>query len=221
MNGVEIAFIPTILFAKNSILLLYIRLFVPGKGGGWRNKTKTWWIIQSVIMFNALFYIANLPIEIWPCIPRRKLWMPSIPGSCINNEAVFVAGGSINMVVDFMILAIPIVSVWRLKMSIRRRIGVSAIFATGILYAPSSPCPALSKLIPTQLLHSLSHAPRNLHPRRAQGRQNLLPLPRRSLDHRRNHLRHHVLLPHLNAQLLPPHSAKTDLAYALPLSSEA
>ena len=135
-NGVEIAYIPTIFAAKLSILLLYLRLFVP------HGRTKTWYTIQGLIIFNALFYFANLPIEIWPCVPREKLWMPTKPGHCINNEAVFVAGGSINMVSDFAILAIPIVTVWRLQMSQRKRIGVCAIFACGILYV-SPPLPHL------------------------------------------------------------------------------
>lgn len=87
-----------------------------------------------MILFNFLFYLANLPVEIWPCVPRSKLWMPTEPGHCINNEEVFVAGGTINIVSDFTILLLPIVEVWRLHMSTQRKIGVSAVFATGLLY---------------------------------------------------------------------------------------
>ena len=87
-----------------------------------------------MILFNFLFYLANLPVEIWPCVPRSKLWTPTEPGHCIKNEEVFVAGGTINVVSDFMILLLPIVEVWRLHMSKERKIGVSAVFATGLLY---------------------------------------------------------------------------------------
>lgn len=38
------------------------------------------------------------------------------------------------MVSDFTILLLPIVEVWRLQMSRQRKIGVSAVFATGLLY---------------------------------------------------------------------------------------
>ena len=38
------------------------------------------------------------------------------------------------MVSDFTILLLPIVEVWRLHMSTQRKIGVSAVFATGLLY---------------------------------------------------------------------------------------
>ena len=113
-------------------MLMYLRMFVPGKKG------KTYWTIIGLIIFNLLFYFVNVPIEIWPCIPRRKLWMPSIPGKCINNAAVFVSGGAINMITDFAILALPIVLVWRLQMPTRRRVAISAVFATGVLYVKLS-----------------------------------------------------------------------------------
>lgn len=96
-------------------------------------KGATYYMIHFVIWFNLLFYIANIPIEIWPCIPRRKLWEPQIPGTCLNNERVFIAGGTINVVSDFAILLLPLVSIAKLQMPMRRKIGVSTIFATGFL----------------------------------------------------------------------------------------
>ena len=93
-----------------------------------------------MILFNFLFYLANLPVEIWPCVPRSKLWTPTEPGHCINNEEVFVAGGTINVVSDFTILLLPIVEVWRLQMSTQRKLGVSAVFATGLLYVVHNAC---------------------------------------------------------------------------------
>lgn len=131
-NGIEIAYIPIIFITKLSILLLFLRIFVPG------NRNRTYWIIQGVILFNFLFYLANLPVEIWPCVPRSKLWTPTEPGHCINNEEVFVAGGTINVVSDFTILLLPIVEVWRLQMATQRKIGVSAVFATGLFGCISS-----------------------------------------------------------------------------------
>ena len=138
-----------------------------------------------MILFNFLFYLANLPVEIWPCVPRSKLWTPTEPGHCINNEEVFVAGGTINVVSDFTILLLPIVEVWRLQMSTRRKIGVSAVFATGLLYV------YLPRLFETKgpgltiihkWLHLKHHAPRHERRQRQKPRQNLLPIPRRHVD---------------------------------------
>lgn len=47
-----------------------------------------------------------------------------------------MAGGAINVVSDFAILLLPMVLISRLHMPLRKKIGVSAIFATGFLQVP-------------------------------------------------------------------------------------
>lgn len=126
-NVIEIIYNPIIFATKLSILLLFLRIFVPNGRG------TTYYVIHVLIWLNLFFYIANVPIEIWPCIPRKKLWTPSLPGHCLNNERVFVAGGAINVVSDFAILLLPVVLISRLQMPMKKKIGVSAIFATGFL----------------------------------------------------------------------------------------
>ena len=111
--------------------------------------------------------------------------MPTEPGHCINNEEVFVAGGTINVVSDFTILLLPIVEVWRLHMSTRRKIGVSAVFATGLLYVYLPPLyenKGSELTIVHQRLHFKHHAPRHERRQRQKPRQNLLPIPRRHVD---------------------------------------
>ena len=54
-------------------------------------------------------------------------------GGCINLKAAFIAASAINVVSDFSILLLPLYHVSRLKIATRRKIGVMAIFAVGIL----------------------------------------------------------------------------------------
>lgn len=124
----EVIYGPTIFFAKLSILLLYFRIFVTTK------RSKTYYAIHFLIWFNLLFYLTNLPAEIWTCIPREKIWDPTIEGKCVDNDAIIVTGGVINVVSDFGILLIPLVSIGRLQMPRAKKIGVSAVFATGFLH---------------------------------------------------------------------------------------
>lgn len=126
-NIVSILFGPIIFFAKLSILLLYLRIFVIASG------TKTYYTIHFIIWFNMLFYLANLPVEIWACVPRRKIWQPTLPGHCLNNDAVLIIGGAVNVVTDWAILFIPLFSIGRLQMPLLKKIGVLAVFATGFL----------------------------------------------------------------------------------------
>ena len=108
--------------------------------------------------------------------------MPTEPGHCINNEEVFVAGGTINVVSDFTILLLPIVEVWRLQMSIQRKIGVSAVFATGLLYVRCVCERERLKADFPQRLHLKHHAPCHKRCQRPKPRQDLLSIPRRIMD---------------------------------------
>lgn len=81
-----------------------------------------------------LFYMANIPVEIWACVPRRKIWRPTLPGHCLNNDAVLITGGVVNVITDWAILLIPFFWIGRLQMPLLKKIGVSAVFATGFLH---------------------------------------------------------------------------------------
>ena len=146
----EIIYTPTIFLAKLSILLLYLRIFVTAKG------SKTYYAIHFIIWFNFLFYLANLPTEIWTCIPREKIWDPTIDGKCLDNDAIIVTGGVINVVSDFGILLIPLVSIGRLQMPRAKKIGVMAVFATGFLQVLDSFRQHCSKLTFTVLVFRAS-----------------------------------------------------------------
>ena len=67
-------------------------------------------------------------------MPRARLTDPSIPGTCINFDATFIAGGVFGLVTDIATLALPLYAIRKLKMAHKQKWGVFAIFATGILY---------------------------------------------------------------------------------------
>ena len=48
--------------------------------------------------------------------------------------STFVVTATINVFSDIVIIVLPLFKVWRLKLPVRRKIGVGAVFATGILY---------------------------------------------------------------------------------------
>ena len=112
--------------------MFYLHLFTTPN-----RKTRIYWTIRFLIGFYMLFYLANLPITIWPCVPRSRLWTPTEAGHCINYKAVFIISGTINVVADYILLFLPITQVRRQQMSRRREIGVSFIFIIGLLYVKS------------------------------------------------------------------------------------
>jgi hypothetical protein len=115
--------------AKPSVLMLYLRVFVPPRS----KKTWVYYSILFVMGFNVLFYVANTFIEIFSCTPREKIWNPTIPGYCINVYGVIIGTVALNMISDFMMILILMGVIWRLQMARKRRVEISIVFAFGLL----------------------------------------------------------------------------------------
>ena len=68
------------------------------------------------------------------CNPSAMNWDPFIQdGRCLDMNVLNVAGCAINTVSDIAILILPQLAIWKLRMSIGRKIAVSSVFAIGIL----------------------------------------------------------------------------------------
>lgn len=123
----QIVYGPLIFITKLSILLLYLRVFAPA------GKSKTFLFIHFLIWSNFLFYFVTTLVKVFQCTPRDKVWDQSISGSCLQIEIPILIASAINMVSDFSILLLPIVSVWKMRMRTATKMGVSAIFLAGSL----------------------------------------------------------------------------------------
>lgn len=127
MNAKEVANGPIIYLVKLSILLQFVRIFVPSKTG------TAYYFIHSVNLLNLLFYTAFTFATIFNCIPRRKLWEPSTPGHCLDIARLIISSALINVVSDLAMFMIPMFCISSLHMPLKRKIGVSIVFATGVL----------------------------------------------------------------------------------------
>ena len=115
------------LLFKTAILLLYTRIFVPV-------KNKTYYLAHFVIWFNALFNVALMLAFVFQCTPRRKIWMGyMVHGHCINYGVMLVTAGIISAITDFHIFALPVITIWRLQLPVRKKTGISMVFAVGLL----------------------------------------------------------------------------------------
>ncbi|KAI0007303.1 hypothetical protein F4779DRAFT_517383 [Xylariaceae sp. FL0662B] len=63
---------------------------------------------------------------------EKKIRNPNLEGRCIDTNADIVAAGAINVVSDITILILPSVSISRLQMPWKTKVGVTAVFAVGI-----------------------------------------------------------------------------------------
>ena len=106
---------------------MYQRIFTPFR------HSKTHYFTLFVIVVNILLYLSVLTIAITGCIPRHKIWQRWVPGRCVNGMVVLIFSNVINSLSDFAILLLPIGCIWRLQLPLRRKLAISAVFATGLV----------------------------------------------------------------------------------------
>jgi hypothetical protein len=105
----------------------YDRLFCPHRTG-WTHR-----IIYFLIAFNFLFYFAVTIAQVLACRPREKIWHPYLPGTCLDLAKILIIGAVVNLLSDISILILPLFKIWQLQLSHLKKLGVSAVFAFGIL----------------------------------------------------------------------------------------
>ena len=142
-------YVANILLVKVAILLEWLRIFVPK---GTRNLVfwACWALISSVTIFYlSLFVVVNIS-----CTPYALHWNKLLRGSCdhVNSADANFAISIFNIISDVLILAVPQRTIWALQMPTRKKIGVSVIFAFGILA-----CVAASARVAVSLMRAQSH----------------------------------------------------------------
>ena len=84
------------------------------------------------------FYFIDMVLEIVQCIPREKIWNPFLThGHCLNYTLLFEATGIFNILSDFAIFTLPMPAVWGMRLKLSKKIGLTALFAAGLLCVSS------------------------------------------------------------------------------------
>ncbi|KAH3207645.1 hypothetical protein KXW62_006364 [Aspergillus fumigatus] len=96
--------------------------------GGQQLRTE----LEKTLDMPAVELVCDTIVKIFECSPRAKIWDKTLKGHCININIPIIVTSSINVASDFLILVLPIVSVWRLQMRDSKKLGTSMIFAAGI-----------------------------------------------------------------------------------------
>ena len=91
-------------------------------------------VIHIVIMSISIFYVVANGFNIFICHPREKYWNPLMTtGSCYSLNASIQAMSVFNVVSDFVILLLPVWPIWILQVPRANKVGMLALFATGML----------------------------------------------------------------------------------------
>lgn len=117
---------PMIFFAKLSLFLLYHRLF--------RIQKSIRYAIIFGIIFSFLNFSSQLIVSAIFCTPKvGHPWDLAVAAKCSRGEASVVVLGVGNLILDIYLLILPIPVILPLKLSVKKKIGVFAIFMAGLL----------------------------------------------------------------------------------------
>ncbi|KAF2651292.1 hypothetical protein K491DRAFT_682314 [Lophiostoma macrostomum CBS 122681] len=128
LNATAILYGDIIMLLKVGILLEWMRIFVPP---GVRNPF--FWICCVMICAHISFYVAIMIVEIFSCKPRERNWNRYLEGTCVDEYAVYISSNALNITSDVIILVLPHMVIWKLQIPMQRRIGISLVFAMGVV----------------------------------------------------------------------------------------
>jgi hypothetical protein len=113
-------------FVKLSLLLLYLRLFDVDR------PTRS--LLLGGIVCVTVFYMASVAALLAPTVPwlRRGNLLDFYNHVGRHDDRILMAMSVFGAVSDAFLLLVPLRLVWRLHMPLRKKIGVSVLFLTGM-----------------------------------------------------------------------------------------
>ena len=88
--------------------------------------------IWAIGIFAVASHLAGTLALIFQCQPVQKSWLPRTPGSCLPNDTFFYALAAITIFCDVVIFVTPIPLLLRLRINLRRKLGLVALFMLGL-----------------------------------------------------------------------------------------
>lgn len=104
------------------------------KRGANSESTKALYLtIHTFFWSISLFYFIVTIYAATMCSPRQKIWAQVIAtGHCFSTNTVVMSTGIFNVISDFAILILPVFPIWKVQLPPKKKLGIAAIFSTGI-----------------------------------------------------------------------------------------
>ncbi|KAL8956134.1 MAG: hypothetical protein Q9183_006402 [Haloplaca sp. 2 TL-2023] len=121
----EILYVWIHVFSKLSILRLYKRIFGTRAG---INKTfvHTVYGVSVLVVLWGLSMIVTLTIQ---CKPLGAAWDPTKSHKrCLDLHPFFLSTNILNIALDIVIIALPMFPLWRIKVTVAKRVGLTFVF---------------------------------------------------------------------------------------------
>ncbi|KAH6693896.1 integral membrane protein [Plectosphaerella plurivora] len=120
----EILYYTTVALPKMGIVLMYVRVF------NWRGVMRG--LAIGLLCLLAATFTSFVITAVFKCRPIAYWWDRTIPGGkCINVQAWFHAQTIPGIILDFIIMALPLRTIWGLGLPMPKKIALVGIFAVG------------------------------------------------------------------------------------------
>lgn len=117
--------------SKISILSFYWRLF---------SQSVIRIPIIVMLVMSVIWMILRTFMLIFRCVPVQSIWDKTITDSVCNiNSGQFFLGTIVtHFIMDLIILTLPVIEVYRLRLRLGQKLGIIALFVLGTMYVPSA-----------------------------------------------------------------------------------
>ena len=122
MYPVNLVYNAVLTLIKLSVLMFYARVFKIVR----TYQIALWFAGFIVVAWGITLFFTTL----LACIPIEKNWDSSVPGHCIERCYTLLIP---NILTDFILLILPMPTLWSIQLSLPRRIGLCGLFAAGYL----------------------------------------------------------------------------------------
>ncbi|KAI4244101.1 MAG: hypothetical protein L6R40_003085 [Gallowayella cf. fulva] len=119
-------------------------------------------LLVGGLVFVIALTVSCVFVSIFQCIPVHKFWetlggelAPELGGRCINVRSYFVISGSINTITDFVLLAMPIPILWRLRTGRPQKLLLTGIFTVGLMSVYEINTPHADRMLKTHFFSSV------------------------------------------------------------------
>lgn len=85
----------------------------------------------AIMVFSTALCLASIIQIFLICKPFAAHWDPQVLGSCGDQVTSFIVFESMGLILDVAILALPLILIMRLKMEMKRKVGITLIFNAG------------------------------------------------------------------------------------------
>ncbi|RAL03900.1 uncharacterized protein BO80DRAFT_453034 [Aspergillus ibericus CBS 121593] len=111
---------------KCSVMLFFTRIF---------GSKRPFRMCVCVVMVIVWLWAISVILETFLlCRPLAYNWDITTPnGICGNRNATYVVAGTLSLITDLMVMALPLPHIWKLQLSIPKKLALSFVFCLGLL----------------------------------------------------------------------------------------